>query len=101
MNRKQRRLENSVKLTLSEARKIASNASEAMNKHNTSMLLSASCLALKECFDFDRDKCVEYLKKVQKLTFEALCASELVTRVYNELGIDIGEKINDNNVGDV
>ena len=89
MNRKQRRAMRNEprKFSESDVRKIARDASLETGKHSTQMTLAAACIALHELYGFGTKRLTRVLETVQDLTMQALCASELVDRLKEEVGV--------------
>lgn len=93
MNRRQRRaMKNQPKrFSESDMRRAAREAAQTTASHSTEMILAALCLALHGEFGFGQRRCVRVLERIEQITLEALCAGELVDRVKDCMGVEIGK----------
>lgn len=89
MNRKQRRAMRNEprKFSESDVRKIARDASLETGKHSTQMTLAAACIALHDLYGFGQQRLMRMLEKIEDLTWNALCAGELVDELKNKVGV--------------
>lgn len=89
MNRRQRRAMKNVPRKFSETdmRRAAREAALSTGRHSTQMTLAAVCLALHEMHGFGTKRLTRVLETVQDITMQALCASELVDRLKEEVGV--------------